>query len=173
MVSDEYDEDELNEGDVKVEGIEILDNSENEEGDDVDYSDHEEDEEEDDQEDEVEDIEHVDTVDTFAQMENLYRPKNDTQVVDNEKVEIKAIVKDNKKEDVPVPEEEYEEEYDEEGSEISEEDIDDEEIDEEDISDVDDHDLMKRLESKYGKLPESKSSDEEEPTEKWTSNFKM
>lgn len=81
----------------------------------------------------------------------------------------------------PIVEPEYEKDADEEedGEEEEEADEDDEdEYDEEDdddedlepdsdadeeLSDVDDSDLMKRLESKYGKLPEGDDSDEEHP----------
>ena len=90
----------------------------------------------------------------------------------------------------------YEDEEDEDLEEDVEEDIDDEEEDldddiedeeDEDIeghdseeaSDIDDSDLMKRLESKYGKLQDSKYSDEEPEEEEdgdktaqtWTSNY--
>lgn len=54
--------------------------------------------------------------------------------------------------------------------------VDDEEIDyeeeesEEDLSDIDDDDLMKRLEAKYGKISGENSEDDEDP-EAWTSNY--
>lgn len=71
--------------------------------------------------------------------------------------------------------EEYEDEDDDEQIDVDE---DDEEIDDDDegeISDVDDNDLMKRLESKYGKLPDVELSEDEDVSEasddKWTSNY--
>lgn len=118
--------------------------------------------------------EEVETVDTFTEMKNMYRPKTDNQSVKNDEP---VDVKDESKDEIDlnesdVEDEEEEEEGDIEGSENSE-DLEEEE-DEEEISDVDDEDLMKRLESKYGKLPERRnSSEEEEVDEKWTSNFKQ
>lgn len=62
-------------------------------------------------------------------------------------------------------EEEQEIEYDEEDYEGSD-------YEAEELSDVDDSDLMKRLEEKYGKLPQlSDREDEEEEDKTWTSNF--
>lgn len=69
-------------------------------------------------------------------------------------------------------EDEDPEEYDYEG-EYSDEVLGEEE-EEEEISDVDDTELMKRLEAKYGKLPktyEDEPSDNEEEDPTWTSNF--
>lgn len=61
---------------------------------------------------------------------------------------------------------------------IDEELIDDEEVDyedemesEEDLSDIDDDDLMKRLEAKYGKISGENSDEEDEPDASWTSNY--
>lgn len=130
----------------------------------------------------MDDVEHLEenvpTVDTFTEMQNMYRPNNDGQLSANnenveqvdkvEQVEIQETAKESSDLD------EYDEEEDVEGSEGSEnsEDLDEEEEEDvEEISDVDDDDLMKRLDSKYGKLPEKNSSDEEEIEEKWTSNF--
>jgi hypothetical protein len=49
-----------------------------------------------------------------------------------------------------------------------------EEIEEsEDISDIDDDDLMKRLEAKYGKISGENSEDEDDPDGSWTSNYKI
>lgn len=48
------------------------------------------------------------------------------------------------------------------------------EIESEEISDVDDDDLMKRLEAKYGKISGENSEDEpdeEDPDASWTSNY--
>lgn len=70
-----------------------------------------------------------------------------------------------------------EEDYDDNGEETEEEQEDDENVEgelleeDEEISDVDDNELMKRLESRYGRLllkPESDDDQEEE--ESWTSN---
>jgi hypothetical protein len=53
--------------------------------------------------------------------------------------------------------------------------LDEEEIeyeeDSEDLSEVDDDDLMKRLEAKYGKISGENSEDEEDPDGSWTSNY--
>lgn len=65
---------------------------------------------------------------------------------------------------------------------IDEEVVDGEEIDyedeeslesEEDLSDIDDDDLMKRLEAKYGKISGENSEDDEDPEASWTSNYEM
>ncbi|KAJ6642915.1 Aspartyl/asparaginyl beta-hydroxylase [Pseudolycoriella hygida] len=99
-------------------------------------------------------------VDTFTEMKNMYRPKIDTQIaMRDEKVKVKLPLEatDNTEEQL----DEYEEDED-------IEDVDDEEEVDEEPSDVDDDDLMKRLESKYGKLPERNSSDEGEIEDKWT-----
>lgn len=53
-------------------------------------------------------------------------------------------------------------------------DYDDEEelgSDEEEVSDIDDTDLMKRLEAKYGKISGENSEDEDDPDASWTSNY--
>lgn len=55
-----------------------------------------------------------------------------------------------------------------------EEEYENDDDEEEEISDVDDTDLLKRLEAKYGKLPQKHSDDEEDdidPT--WTSKFRF
>lgn len=44
---------------------------------------------------------------------------------------------------------------------------------EEDLSDIDDDDLMKRLEAKYGKISGESSEDDEDPAASWTSNYEM
>lgn len=52
-------------------------------------------------------------------------------------------------------------------------DYDDEEelgSEEEEVSDIDDTDLMKRLEAKYGKISGENSEDEDDP-DAWTSNY--
>lgn len=60
--------------------------------------------------------------------------------------------------------------------------IDEEEIDyddeedlgseeEEEVSDIDDTDLMKRLEAKYGKISGENSEDDDDPDADWTSNL--
>lgn len=124
-------------------------------------------EEEEDEEEDVEQLEgDVKAVDAFTELKNMYRPVKDAPLEENnEKVEVKETLKDTKDSD------EYSSEEEMEGSDCSEdEDIEEEE--EEEISDVDDDDLMKRLESKYGKLPDRDTSDDEETEEKWTSNFK-
>ncbi|KAG4073680.1 hypothetical protein HA402_000904 [Bradysia odoriphaga] len=167
---DEYEEDDLKgrEGDERdedeVDEEEIVEGNENEE----EYEDENENSENSaESEEEIEDIENigeeeVDVVDTFTEMKNMYRPKNDKPSGTNDEV---VDVKEESKEIIDLDESDAEEDI--EGSENSE-DIEEEE-DEEEISDVDDEDLMKRLESKYGKLPETKnSSDEEETDEKWT-----
>lgn len=43
----------------------------------------------------------------------------------------------------------------------------------EEISDIDDDDLMKRLEAKYGKISGQNSEDEEDPDASWTSNYSV
>lgn len=54
---------------------------------------------------------------------------------------------------------------------IDEEEIDyEDEVDSEDLSDIDDDDLMKRLEAKYGKISGENSEDDDDP-EAWTSNY--
>lgn len=97
------------------------------------------------------------------------------------------------KSDPPIilPEEEYDEEeieyddeeqdveYEEDEEEIGDEEEEEEEIAEEEyeeeeaeLSDVDDYDLMKRLEEKYGKIKEpTHQSDEEEDDPSWTSKY--
>lgn len=47
----------------------------------------------------------------------------------------------------------------------------DSEIEDEELSDVDDSDLLKRLEAKYGKIEESRTRNEEDEDESWTSKF--
>lgn len=57
---------------------------------------------------------------------------------------------------------------------VDEEEIDyeDEEMEsEEELSDIDDDDLMKRLEAKYGKISGENSEDEDDPDGTWTSNY--
>lgn len=66
---------------------------------------------------------------------------------------------------------------------LDEELIDDEEIDydeeeeeeeldsEEEVSEIDDTDLMKRLEAKYGKISGDNSEEDEGPDASWTSNY--
>lgn len=55
---------------------------------------------------------------------------------------------------------------------VEEEEIDyEDELDSEDLSEVDDDDLMKRLEAKYGKISGENSEDEDDP-DAWTSNYK-
>jgi aspartate beta-hydroxylase len=60
--------------------------------------------------------------------------------------------------------------------------IDDEEIDydeedeeelgsEEEVSDIDDTDLMKRLEAKYGRISGENSEEDEDPDASWTSKL--
>lgn len=41
----------------------------------------------------------------------------------------------------------------------------------EEISDIDDDDLMKRLEAKYGRISGQNSEEEEDPDASWTSNY--
>lgn len=72
---------------------------------------------------------------------------------------------------------EDEEAEDSEADEDDEEELDDDDEDvepgsEEELSDVDDADLMKRLESKYGKLPDTNDSDDDGAADdkSWTSN---
>lgn len=45
--------------------------------------------------------------------------------------------------------------------------------DSEELSDIDDDDLMKRLEAKYGKISGENSEDEDDPDGSWTSNYEM
>lgn len=60
---------------------------------------------------------------------------------------------------------------------VDEELLDEEEIEyeedeiESDISDIDDDDLMKRLEAKYGKISGENSEDEDDHDASWTSNL--
>lgn len=59
--------------------------------------------------------------------------------------------------------------------ELIEDDYEDE-MESEEISDVDNDDLMKRLEAKYGKISEQNSDQEQEPEDEdpdasWTSNY--
>lgn len=179
LASDEYEEEDLCENDdLKEEGDveDIEENDENqengsEEEEEVDNEGYDGSEAEED--DDVENVEPEATTDTFTEMKNMYRPKTTLQSGTNSE---EVDVTETSKENVDVNESEEEEE-DVEGSEHSEdiedveeeEDLEDEEEDE--ASDVDDEDLMKRLESKYGKLPERTSSDDEEIEDKWTSNF--
>ncbi len=175
-LNDEAEHDE-NDQDVVVENSEN-DECENEECENDEY----ENENSVESEEELDDIENIENleeeadtvVDTFTEMKNMYRPnKADNGPLNkkDEKVEIKDELKDNVNSD--ESEGSYAAEEDIEVSEGSDnsEDIEDEEEEEEEISDVDDADLMKRLDSKYGKLPEPHSSDEEETEEKWTSNL--
>lgn len=54
---------------------------------------------------------------------------------------------------------------------IEDEEVDyEDELDSEDLSDIDDTDLMKRLEAKYGKISGENSEEEDEPDASWTSN---
>lgn len=57
---------------------------------------------------------------------------------------------------------------------IDEEEIDydeEEELESDEGSDIDDDDLMKRLEAKYGKISGENSEDEDDPDASWTSNY--
>lgn len=120
---------------------------------------------------------------TFEEMEALYKPKTsvgDTlakeivkpalQVTPKQKYE---TIRTSPPDDTELEQEEIDEEYDEEDEElISDE---EEEYSDRESSDVDDTDLLKRLEEKYGKLPHTAASDDEDdedidPT--WTSKFK-
>lgn len=57
------------------------------------------------------------------------------------------------------------------GEEEEEEEIDySNELESEEISDIDDTELMKRLEAKYGKISGENSEDEDDP-DAWTSNY--
>lgn len=74
--------------------------------------------------------------------------------------------------DMYYNEEDEEVDYDDDEEE-GEENIEDEEEnieDEEEISDVDDNELMKRLEDRYGRLPQPESDNDPEEDETWTSN---
>lgn len=56
---------------------------------------------------------------------------------------------------------------------VDEEEVDyEDELDSEDLSEVDDDDLMKRLEAKYGKISGENSEDDDDP-DAWTSNKKI
>lgn len=46
-----------------------------------------------------------------------------------------------------------------------------EELESEEISEIDDTDLMKRLEAKYGKISGENSDEDEDPDGSWTSNY--
>lgn len=62
---------------------------------------------------------------------------------------------------------------DEDEEELDDDDEDEEHVSEEELSDVDDTDLMKRLETKYGKLPDTSHSDDDgvaDDDKSWTSN---
>lgn len=144
----------------------------------------------------IEDIESDDHCEpmTFEQMEKLYKPKQvveslnssealiqapsssqiqlerNVQVTPNEPVDQKL----EKVKEVELENEDLisEEEYEYSDDEVYDNDIEEEEGDE-DISDVDDHELMKRLEEKYGKLPKRPDAEDEEDNDDidptWTS----
>lgn len=140
---------------------------------------------------EIESDDHCETM-TFDQMEALYKPKQTTeslkmsepveQVPTSSKIQpaIKKSVtptestvqQPEKSKTTTLDEEELisEEDYEYSDDEVYDNDVEEED---DDISDVDDRDLMKRLEEKYGKLPSRPEADIEEedddidPT--WTS----
>lgn len=129
---------------------------------------------------------------SFEDLNAMYRPaKNEDDTVDMTLTKPKEESKKENEKDrndseigVAEKEGEFDEEIvddDEEEDEDDDELEDDEELDdgEDEISDVDDDDLMKRLDSKYGKLPADAdvSEDEEEDAaseasdDKWTSIY--
>lgn len=83
-------------------------------------------------------------------------------------------------EEIEYDDEEHDDEYEEDEEEIGDEEEEEEEIadeeeyeeEEAELSDVDDYDLMKRLEEKYGKIKEpTHHSDEDEDDPSWTSKY--
>lgn len=87
----------------------------------------------------------------------------------NEDADEDEDVEDDEADDSEAAEDEEDEEDEEE---LDDDDEDEEHGSEEELSDVDDTDLMKRLESKYGKLPDARDSDEDGGADdkSWTSN---
>lgn len=103
---------------------------------------------------------------TYEQLKAMYKaqvPENETPEPTEETIqsddEINVEVNYNEEVD-----------YDDDEEEDEEEDNDEELEDEEEISDVDDNELMKRLEDRYGRLPQPESDVEPEEEETWTSN---
>lgn len=108
---------------------------------------------------------------TYEQLKAMYKaqvPENETPEPPEE---INEDLRSEQLTDYHEDEEDIEEDYDvDESEEEEDEDENDEELeDDEEISDVDDNELMKRLESRYGRLPQPES-DEDHEEETWTSN---
>ena len=95
-------------------------------------------------------------------------PTKSTPLLYPEHYEMESVEPEEYEDEEELDEEEIE--YEEDENEI--ESVEDEEEDEieEDISDIDDDDLMKRLEAKYGKIDDKNNKSDDDADESWTSN---